>query len=198
VEAEDQEDYEKGTVEMKIEIPLSKANRLINHGPTVLITSQSGGKPNVMTAAWQTPVSKDPPLVVVSIAPGRYTHQLIEESHEFVVNIPTHGLLKEVQGCGMTSGREVDKFEKFGLTPLPASKLNPPFIKECIAHLECILYDSIKVGDHTLFVGEILSASVEEDLFDEFLKVKDPRAKTLHHLGSNIYTCPDKRIEADS
>ena len=183
---------------MKIEIHLSKANRLINHGPTILITSQGEGRPNVMTAAWQTPVSKDPPLVAVSIAPGRYSHQLIEEDREFVVNIPTHDLLKEVQGCGKVSGRDVDKFGVYGLTPVPSFKVDTPLIKECIAHLECTLYDSIKVGDHTLFVGEILSASVEEDLFDDFLKVDEPKAKTLHHLGSNIYTYPDKRIEAHS
>ena len=183
---------------MNIEIPLSKANRLINHGPTVLVTSQSGDKPNVMTAAWQTPVSKNPPLVAVSIAPGRYSHQLIEESREFVINIPTHNLLREVQGCGKVSGRKVDKFEKFGLTSVPAFKVKTPLIKECIAHLECTLYDSIKVGDHTFFIGEILSASVEEDLYDDFLRVEDLRAKTLHHLGSNTYTYPDKRIKARS
>ncbi|UCE17967.1 MAG: flavin reductase family protein [Gemmatimonadota bacterium] len=182
---------------MKIEIPLSKANRLINHGPTVLITSQSGGRPNIMTAAWQTPVSKDPPLVAVSIAPGRYSHQLIEESREFVVNVPSHVLLKEVHGCGTVSGQEVDKFRKFGLTPEDAAHVGAPLIKECIAHLECRLYDSFGIGDHTLFVGQVLAASVEEDLFDDFLKVDDPRAKTLHHLGSNKYTCPDQRIEVD-
>jgi flavin reductase (DIM6/NTAB) family NADH-FMN oxidoreductase RutF len=183
---------------MKVDIPLSEANRLINHGPVVLISCQSAGKPNVMTAAWQTPVSKNPPLVAVSIAPGRYSHQLIEESREFVLNIPTHDILKKVHGCGKVSGREVDKFQKYELTPFPASKVNPPLIKECIAHLECTLRDSVKVGDHTLFVGEVLSASVEEDLFDDFLKVDDLRAKTLHHLGSDTYTCPDKRMKADS
>ena len=183
---------------MKVEIPLSKANRLINHGPTVLITSQSEGKPNVMTAAWQTPVSKDPPLVAVSIAPKRYSHQLIEQSGDFVLNVPSREILKKVHDCGTVSGKDVDKFEKFGLTPADSVTVGAPLIEECIAHLECTLYDSLTVGDHTLFVGEVLSASVEESFFDDFIKVDDPGAKTIHHLGSNKYTCPDKRIEAAS
>jgi flavin reductase (DIM6/NTAB) family NADH-FMN oxidoreductase RutF len=181
---------------MKVHISLEKANRLINHGPTVLVSCQSDGKPNVMTAAWQTPVSKRPPLVAVSIAPQRYTHQLIEVAREFVINIPPWTLLQETHGCGTVSGRDVNKFETFGLTPLPASNVGAPLIRECIAHLECRLYESFSVGDHTLFVGEILSASVDEDLFDEFLRVDDSKAKTIHHLGSNAYTSPDKRVEA--
>lgn len=182
---------------MKIQISLEKANRLINHGPTVLVSCQSGGKPNVMTAAWQTPVSKRPPLVAVSIAPQRYTHQLIEESREFVINIPPQHLLPETHGCGTISGRDTDKFEQYGLTPVPATMVKAPLIQECIAHLECTVYTFFTVGDHTLFVGEILSASVDENLFEEFLQIDNSGAKTIHHLGSNRYTFPDKGVEAD-
>ncbi|MFQ6091787.1 MAG: flavin reductase family protein [bacterium] len=179
---------------MKVEIPLSKANRLINHGPAVLITSQSEGRPNVMTAAWQTPVSHHPPLVAVSIAPERYSHQLIKKSREFVVNVPPRVLLEKVHGCGTVSGREANKFEQYHLTPIPAAKVKAPLIKECIGHLECKLIESYEVGDHTLFMGEVLAVSVEEDLFDDFWRVDNPKAKTLHHLGGTMYTCPDKRV----
>ena len=180
---------------MKVSIPLSKANRLINHGPAVLVTSHSGGKQGVMTAAWQTPVSHHPPLVAISIAPERYTHHLIEESREFVINVPAQDLLQKVHGCGTVSGRKVNKFGRFGLTPIAGATVQAPLIEECIGHLECTLVASHTVGDHTLFVGEVLSASVEADLFDDFWKVGNPRAKTLHHLGSDKYTCPHGQIE---
>ena len=137
-------------------------------------------------------------LVAVSIAPGRLTHRLIETTREFVINIPSHQLLHATHGCGTISGREADKFEKFGLTPVPAVKISAPLIGECIGHLECTLHTSYTVGDHTLFIGEVLSASVEEDLFDDFLKVANPEAKTIHHLGSNIYTLPDTPIESNT
>jgi flavin reductase (DIM6/NTAB) family NADH-FMN oxidoreductase RutF len=151
-----------------------------------------------MTAAWQTPISKDPPLVGVSIAPKRYTHELIEASGDFVLNVPTAAILEQTHGCGKISGREEDKFEKFELSAVPARKVASPLIGECIAHLECRLYERLTIGDHTLFVGEIVAASVEEELFDEFLQVEKEGAKTLQHLGSNVYTFPDVRVEADT
>lgn len=180
---------------MKKPIPLDHYNRLINHGPTVLVSSHHEGINNVMTAAWQTPISKEPPLVGVSIAPKRYTHELIEASGDFVVNVPTAAILEQVHGCGKVSGREEDKFVKFELTALPAKKVAAPLIGECIAHLECRLYERLTIGDHTLIVGEVIAASVEEESFDEFLLVEKEEAKTLHHLGSNVYTQPGERSE---
>jgi flavin reductase (DIM6/NTAB) family NADH-FMN oxidoreductase RutF len=183
---------------MKKNIPLDVANRLINPGPVVLVTCQNKGKPNVMTVAWQTPLSIRPVLVGVSIAPGRYSHYLIAESREFVVNVPPRDLYRQVHGCGTVSGRDADKFVVFGLTPIPGSRVSAPLIEECIGHLECVVVNTFIVGDHTLFVGEVLSASVEEGAFEEVWKVDLPSAKTLHHLGGDFYTYPDALMVAGS
>lgn len=171
-------------------IPITAAHRLINHGPTILITSKLGEKTNIMTAAWQMPVSFKPMLVAVSIGHERFSHKLILESHEFVINIPHLGMIKEVLYCGTHSGRDIDKFKVCKLTPLKAQKVAAPLIKECIGNIECKLYAYHKAGDHTIFIGEVVAASVREGIFDNHLKVDLDQAKTIHHLGGEVFCHP--------
>ena len=183
---------------MKKEIPLDHANRLLNHGPVVLISSEWNGRPNVMAAAWQTPLSIHPLLVGVSIAPKRYSHELIAQSQEYVVNVPPRTLYRQVHGCGTVSGRDQDKFTLFGLTAIQGRRVRVPRIEECIGHLECVVVNAVTVGDHTFFVGEVLSASVEEGTFHDVWNVAQPSGQTLHHLGSSFYTYPEELIDASS
>jgi flavin reductase (DIM6/NTAB) family NADH-FMN oxidoreductase RutF len=171
-------------------IPITNANRLINHGPTILITSRVVEKINVMTAAWQMPVSFKPMLVAVAIGHERFSHILISESREFVINIPHHEMIKEVFCCGTQSGRNVDKFKVCKLTPIKARKVNAPLIKECLGNIECRLYSTHEAGDHTIFVGEVLAASAKEGIFDVYLRVDLEQAKTLHHLGGKVFCHP--------
>jgi len=172
------------------EISLAHANRLINHGPTVLITSKLGDKLNVMTAAWQMPVSFTPLLVATAIGHGRFSHKLILESREFVMSIPHANMIEEVLCCGTHSGRNTDKFKICKLTPLKAQKVNAPIIRECIGHIECKLYSHHEAGDHTIFVGEVVAAAVREGVFDSYLDINLDEAKTLHHLGGKVFCYP--------
>lgn len=172
-------------------IPTSNANRLINHGPTVLITSGRDDKMNVMTAAWQMPVSFNPVLAAVSIGRERFSHELILLNREFVINIPHIGMLKQVLCCGTQSGREIDKFRVCKLTPVKARKVKAPLIKECLGNIECSLHSVHDAGDHTIFIGEAMAASVKEGIFDGYLKVDLNQAKTLHHLGGKVFCRPN-------
>ncbi|MEW6003560.1 MAG: flavin reductase family protein [Nitrospirota bacterium] len=172
-------------------IPITNAYRLINHGPTVLITSRLGEKINIMTAAWQMPVSFKPVLVAVSIGHERFSHKLISESKEFVINIPHLGMIKEVLCCGTYSGRNTDKFKNCRLTQLKAQKVSAPVIEECIGNIECRLYSHFAAGDHTIFIGEVVAASVKDGIFDSYLRVDLDEAKTLHHLGGKVFCYPE-------
>ena len=130
---------------------------------TVLVSCQgNSAKPNVTTLARAMPTSMHPPLIAISIAPGRHSHTLIEETGEFIVNIPTLETLQAVYTCGSLSGRSFAKFKKCTLTPLPGKKVKAPAIRECIAHKECEVDDQITTGDHTIFVGKILDAYVDQ------------------------------------
>ncbi|MEM4718730.1 MAG: flavin reductase family protein, partial [Nitrososphaerota archaeon] len=133
---------------------------------TVLVVSVSrDGKPNVMTCAWNMPVSADPPMIAVALGSESYTSQLIKESGEFTVNIPDERLLRALWICGTKSGRSVDKFKLAGLTPRPAKRVKAPIVGECAAHLECKLSSKLEAGECTIFVGEVLEAYCEEELF---------------------------------
>ena len=90
---------------------------------------------NIVTLAWSMPTSSDPPLIAISVSPRRYSHRLIEETKEFVVNVPTIEIARETLFCGRVSGRKHDKFKEAPLTALPAKKVQAAIIKECVAHL---------------------------------------------------------------
>ena len=144
--------------------------RPVYPSPGGLITSvDAEGKPNIITLGETFNLSIRKPVIVgIAIAPARYSHQLIRECGEFVVNLPTSKIIDKVIQCGSASGRDgVNKFEEFGLTPLPADKVKPPLIAECPVNIECQLLEVIQIGDHDLFKGLAVAEHVDEDMFDD-------------------------------
>jgi flavin reductase (DIM6/NTAB) family NADH-FMN oxidoreductase RutF len=177
----------------KVSVGVSSVLRLLHPMHTVLVSSLGkDGKPNIITLAWAMPTSINPPLVAISVSPRRYSHGLIEETREFVVNVPTMDILKEAFLCGVLSGRNHDKFKEAGLTTLPAKKVKPPIIKECVAHLECKLYSKFQTGDHTIFIGEIIEAYANKEAFTD--KYDLEKAKMVFHLGGNEFATLKRRI----
>lgn len=136
--------------------------------PVVLVTCvDSKGKPNIITLAWAGTACSEPPTIALGIRPTRYSHKLIQNTKEFVVNIPTSEILKETDYCGTTSGKDIDKFSETKLTQEPAEKVKPPMIRECPVNLECILKDTIPLGAHDLFLGEIVQVHIDQQILDE-------------------------------
>jgi len=176
-------------------INVPNASRLLHPKLAVLLTCvDKAGKANIMTLAWCMPVSIEPPLLVVSIAPKRYSYKLIEETKEFVINIPTMKHAKKTLFCGRRSGKDYDKFKETKFTPLPAKTVKAPIIKECIAHLECKLYKKITAGDHTLFIGKILTAYANKNAFTD--KYNLEKAKLIFHLGGDEFASLNPEIVA--
>jgi flavin reductase (DIM6/NTAB) family NADH-FMN oxidoreductase RutF len=133
--------------------------------PVVLVTcAEKGQRPNIITIAWAGTVCSDPPMLSISIRPERYSHDIIKRTGEFVVNVPSVREIRAADTCGVVSGRNVDKFEKTGLTPAPASKVAPPIIQECPLALECRVRKTVELGAHTMFVAEIVAVQVSESL----------------------------------
>lgn len=174
------------TEKEEVNVNLSSAYKLVHPMHTVLVSCiDRHRRPNIITLAWAMPTSINPPLVAISVAPKRHSHALIEETKEFVVNIPTTSMLKETLFCGRRSGRDYDKFKETRLTPAPARKVKPPVIKECAAHLECKLHTQFETGDHTIFVGEVVAAYADRQMFKD--KYELTRAKMIFHLGGNDF-----------
>ncbi|MEM2878292.1 MAG: flavin reductase family protein [Candidatus Hadarchaeales archaeon] len=178
---------------MKQEIPLSKSYRLLYPRPVVLVSciDPENGRPNLITVAWAVPLSISPLMVGILVAPKRHSHELIKKSGEFVINVPDMALLEKTVKCGKVSGKTHDKFKEFGLTALDGLKVKSPAIRECMAHLECKLADSITVGDHTLFVGEVVAAYADEKAFDgNFINLEV--LKPIFQVGGNLFTTVDE------
>jgi flavin reductase (DIM6/NTAB) family NADH-FMN oxidoreductase RutF len=172
----------------------SSAYRLLHPMHVVLVSCVGkAGKPNIVTLAWAMPTSISPPLVALSIAPRRHSHKLIEETREFVVNIPTIDILKETFFCGRVSGKDHDKFKEAELTPLPARKVQPPIIKECVAHLECKLHSQFTTGDHTVFVGEIVEAYANKEVLTGE-KYNIEKARMIFYLGLDEFATLQPKI----
>ena len=154
---------------MTVKKVLMESYRPIYPTPAALITSISpDGKPNIITLGEVYNLSlRRPTIVGISVAKPRYSHELISQTGEFVVNMPTARILDKVDGCGSVSGRDVDKFATFGLTPLAADLVKPPLIAECPINLECIVLGMEEIGDHDMFKGEVVAAHVDEDLFGD-------------------------------
>jgi flavin reductase (DIM6/NTAB) family NADH-FMN oxidoreductase RutF len=153
--------------------PLDSAGLLFPTIATVATCVDANGKLNIITLGWAMKTSADPPMVAISVKPSRYSHDLIGDSGEFVLSIPTIDIVEEIHFCGRKSGRNVDKFKETRLTPLQAEKINAPLIKECPANLECKVVSQLTTGDHTIYVGEVVAAHVDEALYDGIRRCLD-------------------------
>ena len=150
-----------------------------------LTSADKKGKPNVMTCAWATPVSEEPPLVIVCVARESYTAELIKQTKEFVINIPTKKLLKALWVCGKTSGRDVDKFKKARLEGIGALRVKPPVVGGCIGYIECRLWKVVDAGECYAFFGKVLSAYGDDNYIEKGLWTKGAEIP-LHMGGSRI------------
>lgn len=169
--------------------PLAKVYGLLEPGPVVLVTTALEGRCNIMTMSWHTMLEFEPPLVGCVISNRNHSFGLLEASNECVINIPSVEIAEKVVGCGNTSGANVDKFERFGLTPKPAKLVGAPLIEECFANLECRVADTEMVAKYGLFVLEVVKAWTDP-------AVKDPR--TIHHLGRGNFMVGGERIKLKS
>ncbi|MBI5889134.1 MAG: flavin reductase family protein [Nitrosomonadales bacterium] len=169
--------------------PLPKVYRLLEPGPVVLVTTAHKGKADIMTQSWHTMMEFEPPLVGCVIGGRSLSYEALLKTKECVIAIPSVELAKQVVGIGNCSGRKVDKFKKFKLTPLPASQVSAPLIAECFANLECKVVDTRMVNRYGLFVLEVVQAWTDP-------AQKNPR--TLHHQGKGVFAVDGDRIKLPS
>lgn len=165
-----------------MKVNVNDAHSLLYPRPVVLVSCvDSKGKRNIITLAWSMPVSFNPPMLAVSIGFRRESYRMIMESGEFVVNVPSSKLAREVLLCGTISGRDFDKFKEAKLTAASARKVRAPIVAECLAHLECKVEKAIETGDHMVFIGRVLEAYAEEDFAER-------KKEVLLYLGEKKFT----------
>jgi flavin reductase (DIM6/NTAB) family NADH-FMN oxidoreductase RutF len=183
---------------MKISVEISKAYRLLNHGPTVLVSTAHHNQRNVMAAAWNMPLDFDPPKVAIVIDKNTYTRELIEASGSFAINVPCRAQAEMVVKVGSSSGRELlgkaeaHKFAAFDLPTFSASKIAAPLLEGCVAWLECKVVPEPHIRDaYDLYLAEVVAAWADERVFSDghwHFEGHD-ELRTIHHIaGGNFFT----------
>ena len=173
----------------KKSLRLSEVYRLLEPGPVVMVTTAGPERTNIMTLSWHMMMEFEPPLLGCIISARNYSFGLLKANKECVINIPTVELAKKVVACGNTSGRQVDKFKTFGLTPGASSSVKVPRIEECYANLECKVVDMQMVAKYNMFILKVVKAWIDRS-------VKQPR--TIHHAGKGFFVVAGKTIKLPS
>lgn len=156
-----------------------KPGTMLNPVPAVMVTCGDSLAANIITIAWTGIINSDPPMTYVSVRKSRYSHHLISESGEFVINLTTENLAKATDFCGVKSGRDVNKAEEMGLTLIEADVVSCPMIEQSPVNLECKVVEIKEYPTHDMFIAEIVGVHAEESLFDEKGKLCLDRAGLL-------------------
>ena len=164
-----------------------KPGNLLAPVPPVLVSCGNMEKPNLITIAWAGTINSDPVRVSISVRPERYSHGLISESGEFVINLPTQKILRAVDWCGVKSGRDVDNFKEMGLTAVPGSAVSAPVLAESPVNLECRVFQTIPLGSHDLFLADVVAVDVDEDLLDEAGRLRLDKAGLAAYVHGTYY-----------
>lgn len=179
----------------RIAVPLPKAYLLLNHGPTVLVSSAHGGRRNVMAAAWSMALDFDPPKVAVVIDKTTLTRELVDASDEFVLNVPSRRQAAMTLAVGTQSGREIDKFSIAGVGAAEPSRVSAPLIEDCLAWLECrVIAEPHIQQTYDLFLGEVVAAWADPAAFSEGRwHFPDGQQRSIHYLaGGSFFTTGDE------
>ena len=164
-------------------LELNKAYTLMESGPVILVVTHDGEMPNIMTISW-TMVVDFTPLFAITTGRWNYSFAALRKTRECVIAIPAVDLLDKVIGIGTCSGADTDKFAKFRLTPVPAERVTPPLIKECLANIECKVVDIVK--RHNIVILEAVAAHVDT--------VRKER-RTIHAVGDGTFIVDGRKID---
>jgi len=179
-------------------VELSRATRLLNHGPVTVITSAHAGRSNVMAASWAMPLDFNPPKVVVVVDSRTLTRQLIEASGVFGLQLPSRTFARQTLAVGTTPGAELDKFGAFGLETFPGQHIDVPMLAGCLSWLECkvIPDDSQR---HDLIIGEVVAAYADSRVYsnNRWHFGDDPDLRTCHYVAGGTFFATGEAFEVE-
>lgn len=195
---------------MRAAVEPTKSYRLLNHGPTVLVSAAHDGRSNIMAAAWNMALDYAPPKIAVVLDKSSYTRELVEASGNFCINVPCRAQTGAVLALGQLSGRELlkdgrdeDKFARFGLATMPASHGEAPLLQGCVAWLECRLIPEARNQQlYDLFIGEVVAAWADTRVFADghwrYDGSSDPALRTLHYVAGGHFFAIGEAFEAQA
>ena len=157
--------------------------------PAVLVSvADSAGNDNLITIAWTGTVCSDPAMTYISVRKERYSHHMLKENKEFVINLVSKEICRAADFCGVRSGRDLDKFEATGLTREKASTVNVPLVKESPVNIECKVTQVLELGSHDMFLAKVTAVQVDESLLDEKVKLDLNKAHLVAYSHGEYQT----------
>jgi len=189
----------------RLPVPLDKAYRLLNHGPTVLVSAAHGDQRNIMAAAWAMPLDFAPPKVAVVLDKSTWTRVLLEGAGSFALQVPTRAQLDLTEALGNSSGREIveqsghDKFAAYGLQTFAGTATDAPLLEGCAAWLECRLLPEPHIQQsYDLFLGEVIAAQADSRVFANGRWNFDghDELRTLHHVAGGHFIVDGEAVDA--
>ena len=169
-----------------------KGGALLAPLPAVLVTSGDMENSNIITIGWTGIVNTIPPKTYISVRKSRHSYGLIEQSREFVINLTTAEMIREVDYCGIYTGKKVDKFKKCGFTKEAASAVSAPLIGESPLSLECRVIEMNDLGTHVMFLADIVATDVDESLIDQSGKLDLTRANLTAYAHGEYFALGKK------
>lgn len=161
--------------------------------PVVMVSlSDKNGKNNIITIAWAGTVCTNPPMVSISVRPERYSHEILKETGEFVINLTTKELAFATDYCGVKSGRDVDKFKEMGLTAIPGKEVKAPMIAESPVNIECKVKEVSHLGSHDMFLAEVVAVHADEKYMDEKHKFHLEHAEPIVYSHGAYLACGEQ------
>lgn len=182
----------------RVPVELRRSYKLVNHGPTTLVSAAHGGRANVMAAAWVMALDFEPPKLAAVLAAGTYTRELAVAAGELVINIPTVSQAELTYAVGSESGRDVDKLEKYGVQTSPGSLVGAPLVEGCVGWLECRLHAEPHMAEaYDLFVCEVVAAWADPEVWNgREWSWENPAKRTLHHSAGGVFFAIGERLES--
>ena len=166
-----------------------RAGNMLYPVPAVLVSCQNkAGESNLITIAWAGTVCSDPPMLSISIRKNRFSHAMLMETGEFVVNLPTEAMVKELDKAGVISGKNTNKWELLHLHSEKGRSVNVPLVSECPVNIECKVEQVLELGSHDLFLGRVLAVHVDSGLLDSKGRLRLEKAKLLAYSHGQYFS----------
>ncbi|MDY4011215.1 MAG: flavin reductase family protein [Fusobacterium gastrosuis] len=178
-----------------MEKKIFKGSVVLNPVPVVLVTCKNlEGKENVFTVAWTGTICSKPPMLSISIRPERLSYDYIKQTKEFIINLPTVKQTKATDYCGVKSGRTNDKIKEMGFTMIKGENVECSYIAECPVNIECRVKDIITLGSHDMFIADVLSSHINNDLIDDKNKIHFEWADLIAYSHGEYFPIPRTAI----
>jgi len=165
-----------------------KGGTLLAPVPPALVTVGTMEQANVLTIGWTGILNTIPPKTYISVRKERHSYQMLMDTREFVINLPSANLVKAVDFCGVRSGKDLNKFKEMNLNPANSPNVSAPLISECPLHLECKVTDTVDLGSHTMFLADIVGCVVAEECINQDGKLEIEKCNLLAYAHGTYFS----------